>query len=122
MANLQSFYQAPAGVALPFQLGQIQQNEAQSREDAGLTQNRLGVQYGRTLTGLVNDASSKGTARGGQVGVRGDQAREDFNYQNSDVQRLLNRHLADLQYNRIMATLGTTLGGTPTPTVGTASF
>jgi len=111
MASLQDFYSAPGGSPLPIQLQQLQQNEAQSREDSGLTKNRLGVMYGRGLTNITNAASARGTVRGGQVGVRADQAREDFNYQNSDVDRLLNRHLADLQYNRIMATLGTTLGG-----------
>lgn len=110
-AALAPFYQAPTGQALPFQLGQIGQDEYNSREDAGLTNGRLGELYGRNITNLTNQASAMGTARGGQVGVREDQARNDLNYNQGDVDRLLNRHLADLQYNRIMATMGTTLGG-----------
>lgn len=109
MASLADYY-TPAGGggrALPFQLADIAIEEGNARTDAGLAQSRMGTMFGRAQTDLVNAYSSRGTVRGGMAGVAADEQRADYDWQNADVSRQLDRQLSNLSRNRILATLGT---------------
>lgn len=109
MANFQDFFQPSQSTPLEWKLGEYNIDESNSREDAALAQQRMGTQFGRNMTDLVNRYSARGTVRGGQAGVRADQQREDYDYGRADTSRLLNRHLGDLSRARIMSTLGVTI-------------
>ena len=103
---LSSLYNPQPATALPFTLGNIDIQDQNAREDTGLQKQQNTVQFGRNLTNLVNGYSAKGTVRGGMAGVAGDQLRQDFDYGQADLGRLLARQLAALQRNRVLATAG----------------
>lgn len=63
----------------------------------------------RHLRDEVNSDAAKGTFYSGNAGVRADQLREDLGFQVGDVQRNLSQTLANLTYQRILASVGLSL-------------
>ncbi len=78
--------------------------------DAGLAQSRLLRNYStRQLPGIVNSNAARGTFYGGSAGVEADQAKEDTANQFGDIQQQLNRQLANLRRQGILAATGMVL-------------
>lgn len=109
MATLANLTAAPA-TPLGFTLGNLDITGSNDRVDAGLAQSRLLRDYAQqTLPGIVNDAAAKGTFYGGQVGVRADQAKQGVADQSGDITMQLNRSLAALRRQGVLAASGVSL-------------
>ena len=109
MASLASYYDqnSDAAAALPLTLASNQLQEGNAREDAALAKTRLGTNYGRDLTNLVNRYSARGTVRGGHAGVAADEQRADYDWNTADVDRGLSRYLYDSGIrSRTLSTMG----------------
>lgn len=106
MASLNDFYQ-PAAVSPQFTAAETTAQAGDAATNAGLAQTRLKSLYeNRTLPGLVNSESAKGTFMSGGAGTRADQAREDYQNQYGDIGLNLRQNLADLARQRLYAALG----------------
>lgn len=106
MASFADLYQADQGTPLGFSLAGINDQMGDARTDAGLQKSQNSLMYSRALTNLTNDYSAKGTARGGMAGVAGDQLGQDYAYGQGSTDMMLNRTLANLSRNKILATYG----------------
>jgi len=101
MASLASFY-APAAVT-GFGIADIALAKSDATADTGLAQSRLMREYAtRGLPDLVNRYSSRGTVRSGGAGVAADRMKEDVGNAYGDLQRNLQRTLANLTRAGIM--------------------
>lgn len=110
MPSLSDYYTPSSNTALPFTLANNALEGSDATTDAGLAQSRLLRNYGtRQLPDLVNRYSSRGTARSGWAGVMADRLKEDTGNQYGDIQRQLDRTLAGLRRNGVLATTGVTL-------------
>lgn len=108
MASLTDLY-AP-GANAPAALAGLDLQASDARTDAGLSQSRLLRNYSdRNLPDLVNRYAARGTFYGGQAGVAADRLKEDTGNQYGDIQRLLDRQLANLRRQGILAATGVTL-------------
>lgn len=109
MASLSDFAPAPS-TPIGFTLGDLDLQGSNDRVDAGLAQSRALRDYSQTtLPGIVNDAAAKGTFYGGQVGVRGDKAKQAVSDQVGDITMQLNRQLASLRRQGVLAASGISL-------------
>lgn len=109
MASLNELYTTQGGGAIS-SLASLGLQASDARVDAGLAQSRLLRNYGqRMLPDLVNRHAAKGTFYGGQIGVQADRLKEDVGDEYGDIQRNLNRALADLRRRGILAATGVML-------------
>lgn len=109
MASLTDFYQPPATNA-PALIDSLNESGAQATTQAALEQSRGLRDFSAiTMPGIVNDAASRGTFYGGQVGVRGDLAKQQEVDQYGDIQNTLNMKLTDLRRQGILAATGISL-------------
>lgn len=108
MASLSSYYSTQGNAVGDIMNADQQGSDA--RTDAGLQQSRLLSRFSqRTLPDMRDRFASRGTLYGGQFGVQGDRAKEDTANQYGDVQRMLDRQLANLRRQGIMAATGVML-------------
>lgn len=106
MASLSEFYRPPqTPQALTLGSGALAASDATA--DAGLQQSRALRQWStQALPSMVNAASSRGTSRAGWTGLRSDWAKEGVSNQVGDIQQQLNRYLAGLRRQGVLATTG----------------
>ena len=108
MASLTDLYSP--GANAPAQLAGTALGASEARTDAGLSQSRLLSNYSqRSLPDLVNRYAARGTFYGGQAGVAADRLKEDTGNQVGDIQRMLDRQLAHLRRQGILAATGVAL-------------
>lgn len=108
MASLADLY-AP-GANAPSTLADTNIQAADARTDAGLAQSRLLRGFAtRSLPDLVSRYAARGTFYGGQAGAAGDRLKEDVTNQYGDIQRLLDRQLAGLRRQGILAATGVSI-------------
>lgn len=109
MASLSNFYSAPAG-NVSQRLADYSLEGSDRATDTGLQQSRLMRDYSeRYLPELVGGHAARGTFYGGQVGVQADRLKQDVGDQYGDLQRNLQRQLADLRRRGILAATGVVL-------------
>lgn len=102
-----SLYNQNANLSLPYTLSSAAVQEADVREDMGITQQRMTRNFGqRALPDLMNRYAARGTFLSGGARVAGDRLREDYLEDYGDVGRLGNRKLADIARNRVLAAMG----------------
>lgn len=105
MAALTDFY--TPGVNAPGAFADLNIQASDARTDAGLSQSRLMRNFSeRSLPDLVNRYAARGTFYGGQAGVAGDRLKEDVGNQYGDIQRALDRQLAHLRRQGVLAATG----------------
>lgn len=105
MASLSDMFQ-PSAVSPQFGIAEDNIQGGYAAQDAGLASGRLSQQYQYGMKQEASAEAAKGSFYSGQAGVRADQAKLGYNNQQSDIQRQLQRTLADLARNRLYATLG----------------
>lgn len=109
MASLADFYNPTASFTPT--IADIEMQSSDARNDAALAQSRNTDQYQkRMLPDLVNHYAARGTFYGGQAGVAADRLKDDVATQNGDIQRMLDRNLAALRRQGILAATGVALG------------
>jgi hypothetical protein len=109
MANIAAFsqfYQQPTGTPLGYTLGDIGLEKGNAQEDYGINRFKMTRDYNRGMGDLVDRFSGRGTARSGILSKAADRMREDYNFNTGDSERLLRRQLADLDRQRLLATVG----------------
>lgn len=77
--------------------------------NAGEEQRKATTMFERNLRNEVNTDAAKGTFFSGNARVRADQLRQDLGFQVGDIQRALSQNLANLTYQRILASTGLSL-------------
>ncbi len=106
MASLMDYYQA-SGPSGAFTQAGINQQAGEVSEDAGLAQTLMKRQFeSRTLPDLINNQASRGAFHSSATSNALNRATEDYTGESADVSRLLQRELAGLSRNRILAGLG----------------
>lgn len=91
-------------------LGSNNLNASDATADAGLQQSRALRQWStQTLPSMVNAASSRGSVRSGWTGLRSDWAKEGVANQVGDIQQQLQRYLAGIRRQGVLATTGVAL-------------
>jgi hypothetical protein len=105
MASLADLFQ-PTGVAPQFAIAEDNIQGGYASADANLGQKRLSRNYQQSLQDEANNEAARGSFYSGGAGVRADRTKQNYLDQSSDINRQLQRSLADLARNRIYATLG----------------
>jgi len=109
MASLLDYYQ-PTGPSSAFTQADINARAGEQAEDAGLSQTLLKRQFEtRTLPDLVNRQAGRGAFFSSASSNALNRAGEDYVTESADVSRLLQRSLANLSRNRILAGLGVSI-------------
>ena len=109
MGSISDFYTTQGG-NVPGALANIGMSRSDAGIDAGLAQSRLLSNYStRQLPGVVNSNAARGTFYGGSAGVEADRLKEDVGNQYVDIQQQLNRHLANLRRQGVLAATGMVL-------------
>lgn len=109
MASLYDYYQAPNQSPFQFDLANNALSASDATTDAGLAQYQTLHNYAtRSLPDMVNAYSSRGTVRSGWAGVMADRLKEDTGNQLAQTQMALQRQLAGLSRNSVLATMGQT--------------
>jgi hypothetical protein len=104
--GLQDFYGPSAGKPNAFTLGDIGIERGNALEDYGVGRFKMQRDFNRGSSDLVDRFSARGTARSGILSKAAGRMREDYNFGVGDSDRLLRRNLADLDRQRLLATLG----------------
>lgn len=105
MSSLSDLMQ-PSAVSPQFGIAEDNIQGGYASQDAGLASGRLATQYGIGMKQEASNEAAKGSFYSGQAGVRADQSKMNYNNQQSDISRQLQRTLADLTRNRLYASLG----------------
>jgi len=109
MASLLDYYQ-PSGPSGAFAQAGINAQAGEVSEDAGLSQTLMKRQFEtRTLPDLVNRQAGRGAFFSSASSNALNRAGEDYVTESSDVSRLLQRSLAGLSRQRILAGLGVSI-------------
>lgn len=107
MASLLDYYTPPSSTPPAFMQEGINRQAGYAGEDAGLKQTLAKRQFeNRTMPDLVNRQASRGAFHSGSTGVLADRAKENYLTDQGDTSRLLQRTMADLSRNRILASIG----------------
>jgi hypothetical protein len=107
MASLADYYKPPAAPNTAALQSAINLTASDARVDAGLAQSRLKSAYAtRALPDLVNRYAARGTFSGGQARLQADRLKQDVANEQGDIQRQLNRTLATLRRQGVLATTG----------------
>lgn len=107
MASLTDLYAPPSATPGAFIQAGLNQSAANASEDAGLSMARMRRQFEtRTLPDIADSFASSGSFFSGATGLAADRAKESYANDSGDIERLLNRHLADLSRQRVLASMG----------------